>query len=431
MGRKPTNNPRQLPIRSCGCPTCTAKFRPGTKATRRDCTAAWQYRYTTPGGKETSLTRDTYKQAVADGQAAATRVREGTWVDPMRGRLTLNGLRAIYTPLRKVADNTEFRDDNQWGVHIEPHFGSWKLAEISHEEIQAWVNSLEAKLAASSIIKVFQILDKMLAFAMRTKRIPFNPADGIILPTVHAKHPEDVRPPTYAQLRLLRRRLPKYIRAFQIVAQETGLRWGELVGLRRCWVDLDAGLVQVREVIIDVNGRLSRKAYPKEDASMRTVPLTPLARRVLALHLAYEKPATTTSTIADGMHAEELVFRSRNRRNAEGELYRAPMRRASFGRTWNKAAEEAGIARLTVRTLDDGTTRTDHWPHFHDQRHTVASHLADMGVPEVIVQELLGHKRASAVTWLYTHAAADAAEQVLAAFADRHRGQGRHLRVVA
>jgi hypothetical protein len=51
-------------------------------------------------------------------------------------------------------------------------------------------------------------------------------------------------------------------------------------------------------------------------------------------------------------------------------------------------------------------------------------------VPEVIVQEVLGHERAGSVTWLYTHAAADVAGQVLAAMRDGQPG-ARRLRAVA
>jgi hypothetical protein len=46
-------------------------------------------------------------------------------------------------------------------------------------------------------------------------------------------------------------------------------------------------------------------------------------------------------------------------------------------------------------------------------------------VPEVITQEILGHERAGEVTWIYTHAAADYAGQVLAALDDGKPGVRR------
>ncbi|WP_374213961.1 tyrosine-type recombinase/integrase [Streptomyces sp. A3M-1-3] len=228
-----------------------------------------------------------------------------------------------------------------------------------------------------------------------------------------------------------------------MVAQETGLRWGELAGLRACWVDLDARRIQVREVLTEVRGKIRRKQYPKSDAGLRTVPLTGLATRVLRDHFAAEQPSTRRSEPKDGLCEDELVFHGRNRRGRDGQPYRAPLRRSAFRRLWVAAIEKAGICRKTVKTwtaevADKQTgrmkkvekTRTEYWPDFHDQRHAYASRLHARGVPEAIVQEVLGHERAGEVTWLYTHAAADYAGQVLAALEDRKPRRGK-LQLVA
>lgn len=432
MGRIPTNNPRQIPTKLCGCQVCKAKYPGVARPSVRDCIGSWQYRYTDPSGRDRALNRADYDDAVADGQRAATKVREGSWTDPVRGKIALRELWDIYYGLRKgVVDSTRARDISLWRTHIEPRFGDWPIISIGHEEIQEWVNSLDGRLAPSSAVKVFQILDRMLGFALRSRRVPYNAADGIELPTIHKVHPEDRKPPSLMQLRKIRRALPAYQRTLQIVAQETGLRWGELVGLRACWVDLDNALVQVREVVTEVGATLKRKAYPKEDASMRTVPLSWRALGALRAHMKKEKPATTQSDIEDGMHPEELVFHGRNRKNRKSHLLeRGPLRRSAFRKTWIRAITEAGVSRVTVKTLEDGTKRRDYWPEFRDQRATVASELANMGCPEVVIQAILGHERASSVTWIYEHASQDLAGQVQAAMRDHHKFRP-HLRAVA
>ncbi|WHX19796.1 tyrosine-type recombinase/integrase [Streptomyces malaysiensis subsp. malaysiensis] len=329
-----------------------------------------------------------------------------------------------------------------WRNHVAPHFGSWRLVELSYLEIQGWVNELHdgngGPLAASSVVKAFQILDRMLTAAKLDRRIPFNPAEGVKLPKVKKKHPEDRRPPTYAQLWRIRACLPEYHHALQIVAQETGLRWGELAGLRACNVDLEGRRIHVREVLTEVRGKIRRKVYPKSDAGLRTVPLTGLAYRVLRDHMEVEKPSTRRSAPTDGLCEGELVFHGRNRRGRDGQPRRAPLRRSAFRRLWIRAIEAAGIARKTVKTWmeeekDPETgrmrkaekSRTEWWPEFHDQRDAYASKLHARGVPEVVTQEILGHERAGEVTWLYTHAAADYAGQVLAALNDGKPGQKR------
>lgn len=415
----------------CGCARCREKF--GTKIrARKDCIGTWQLRYTSPGGEPLSKTFQTEDEAIAELEKIRTEIRERRWLDPRRGEITLVKWFETWWGLQKGEDSTKDRDERMWRNWVKPRFGTWKLCDIGWVDIQTWVNEIDGPLAPASVIKAFQVLDKMMDIAVLDKRITTNPAHQVKLPRIKKEHPEDRRPPSYEQLRRVRRQLPRYHAAMQIVAQETGLRWGELVGLRACWVDLDGARIQVREVLTEVRGTLRRKVYPKSDAGMRTVPLTPLAVRVLRAHMAAEQPSTRLSDPeADGMCPEELVFHGRNRKNRKtGATGWAPLRRSAFRRNWIDAIEQAGVMRKTVRKLPDGKTRTDYWPDFHDQRHAFASRLAALGVPEVIVQEVLGHERAGAVTWLYTHAAADVAGQVLAAL----RGDVVHrprLRAVA
>lgn len=430
MARKTAANPRQIRLRSCGCKLCTEKYRPDEKPTRRDCTGSWQARYVDPSGKPRAENFPTKKEAEDHIALMAVQVKDRTWIDPDRSRISLSTWHGMWWPVQKGEASTLDRDERMWRNHVLPTFGTWRLCDISYLDVQGWVNSLDGPLAPSSVIKAFQILDRMLTAALRDRRIPFNPADGVKMPKQRKAHPEDRRPPTYSQLRKVRHALPRYHVALQIVAQETGLRWGELAGLRACWVDLEGARIQVREVLTEVRGKLARKVYPKADASQRTVPLTPLAVRVLRVHLAEEKPSTRRSDPSEGMCTDELVFHGRNRKRRGGEPGRSPLRRGAFRRLWIAAIEEAGVMRITVKQLPDGGQRRDYWPDFHDQRHAYASRLAALGVPEVIVQEVLGHERAGSVTWLYTHAAADVAGQVLAAMRDGQPG-ARRLRVVA
>jgi integrase len=64
---------------------------------------------------------------------------------------------------------------------------------------------------------------------------------------------------------------PRY-RALVLVAAFGGLRWGELVGLRRKRIDLEAGTVTVAEQLVEVNGAFSIGS-PKSAAGRRTVTL--------------------------------------------------------------------------------------------------------------------------------------------------------------
>lgn len=459
MGRKTEKNPRQIRSKACGCPLCLAKY-PGDRPKMEECTGSWQARYTPPGGREIARNFDTEDDANDHLDRMRVQIRDRTWIDPRRSEITLCRWHDLWWPTQTGQEpsqqrpedwtQAQVRDDGMWRNHIAPTFGSYKLFELGWLEIQNWVHTLDqakgGPLSAASVTKCFQVLDRMLTAAKLDRRVPYNPADGVKLPTMKKKHPEDRRPPSYAQLWLIRQQLPEYCHAVLIVAQETGLRWGELAGLRWCRVDFKRRVLHVREVLTETRGRIRRKAYPKSDAGLRTVPLTGLAVRVLRELFAGEPDASReVSEPGDGLREEELVFHGRNKvSRTTHQPYRAPIRRSAFRRVWTAAIQAAGVARQVVRkvtqTITDAETgrrkkavveRTEWWPVFSDTRDAYASKLHALGVPEVITQEILGHERAGKVTWIYTHAAADYAGQVAAALEDGKRGQQRRLRLVA
>jgi integrase len=79
-------------------------------------------------------------------------------------------------------------------------------------------------------------------------------------------------------------RVPHRYRALVLVAAFGGLRWVELVGLRRRRVDLEAGTATVAEQLLEVNGAFSL-GPPKSAAGHRTVTLPAAVVDALAEHL--------------------------------------------------------------------------------------------------------------------------------------------------
>lgn len=413
MPAKARNNPRQKSIESCGCATCAAKFRPGEKATRKDCTGPWQARYRDPAGKQKAKNfsgKGAKRKAEAFLDQVRDQVRTGSFVDLDRGQISIEDWHAKWWPAQRGGDTTRQRNQSAWINHVQPHFGSWPLASIGHLDVEEWIGALLKKTGVPTIIKSFQMLDRMMTAAARDRRIAHNPCDGVKLPKVQQKHPDDAMPPSYDQLADVRSRIPEHYHPLLVVAEETGLRWGELAGLRRCWVNFKDGSIQVRQVVIEVHGAPKRKAYPKSAAGSRSVPLSGRAAQVLKGHLEKHPAAATRTSVADGMHAEELVFRG-----PEAGI----LKRNNFRRLWIPAIQGAGIAR---EVRDEVTGRTGWWPHVHDIRHAFASRLHAAGVPEADAQAILGHERGGRVTWLYTHAGADSMDKVRAALEDEEDG---------
>ncbi|MFJ4847608.1 tyrosine-type recombinase/integrase [Streptomyces sp. NPDC088733] len=413
MARRALNNPRQRPSKLCGCKRCLTEF-PGERKPRRDCIGSWQARYRDADGKQRHKNFRTKREADAFLDSVRSAVREGTYLDPTRGDITVEAWWKLWwkSQENKGQTTTRNRKLSGWNAHIKPKWGRRKLNSLGYLELQEWMTN-EVKGYATQT-KVLELLRAMLRDAVRDQRIKYNPAvDVQKTAKAPAKHPEDLKPPTEEQYEAVRQQLPSYYRPLVDFAQDTGMRWGEYTGLRRCHVDLPGALVYVREVVIDDHGRLRRQAMPKSAAGLRVVPLTPKALAAVQAMIDRLDPAATQSKVEDGMCPDELVFRGplagterMNPGSGEREPLDGVMSRNNFRRVWIKAIKGAGIARMVT---NPETGRKEWWPRVHDYRHAIASRLHAAGIPEVDVQLFLGQERGGRVTWLYTHGSDDSA----------------------
>lgn len=437
MARRAANNPRQKRSKTCGCPQCVEAYpaaEHGERKKRRDCLGAWQARYRDAEGSQKS--KNFVKKGDADAFLDAIRssVRQGTYLDPKRGEITVEQWWAEWWPAHKQGRvTTRNRKLASW-KHVGGKWGRRKLNSLTHMEVQAWL-AVEVK-GHSTQKKVLELFNMMYRDAVRDQRVSFNPGEHVrVTAAASVRHPDDLKPPTRDQYALIRKHLPEYYHPLAVFLEETGMRWGEATALRRCNVDVEAHIVKVREVVIDDEGRLMRQAAPKTAAGFRIVPLTPAAVRAVQTMIEKWNPAETESPVESGMHPEELIFRSPNSgqvrkvRTASGEIVKETvvgvMNRNNFKRIWLPAIQGAKVARKVVNAE---TGRTEWWPRVHDYRHALATRLHAEGVSEKDVQLVLGQKRGGRVTWLYTHGSDEALTTVLAAM----QGEGpRHLHAVS
>jgi integrase len=187
------------------------------------------------------------------------------------------------------------------------------------------------------------------------------------------------------QLTALAEAVPARYRALILVAGFGGLRWAELVGLRRRHVNLAGARLEVVEQAAEVAGTFI-VSPPKTDAGRRVVTLPTLAVTALAEHLdRYAGPGP------DG-----LVFLS-----ARGKH----LARSSFRRlVWLPAVRQVGLDGLRV----------------HDLRHTAATLAAATGATTKELMERMGHA-SSAVALRYQHVMADRQAALAAALDDLAR----------
>ena len=187
---------------------------------------------------------------------------------------------------------------------------------------------------------------------------------------------------------------------FYLTAILTGMRAGELTGLRWQDVDLAAETLEVRVTLYRLAGRKAEGIKgqiliqpPKTEAGQRPLPLAPIV--VEALRQLQDEQREARAFFGQDYQDHGLVFCQPNGK---------PLHAHNISqRDFQRVAREAKLPRIR----------------FHDLRHCAASYGALAGIPAKVMQEMLGHVSPSFTMRVYQHTLADhrqAAARTLEAF---------------
>lgn len=310
--------------------------------------------------------------------ALRTRVRSGTLGAPTKERATLadyleNWLKATKSTIRL---KTYHRYESAVRVHIIPALGKTKLPDLKADQIQRLYGEKQASgQSPQSVVHIHRILSRALSQGVRWGYCVRNVCDLVDPPKV-SRH--EMRTFTLEHARaFLAAAEGDPLEALYVLALTTGMRQGELRGLKWADLDLDAATLQVRRTLGRIKGQGFVETEPKSRQSRRRIDLDDLAVRVLRKHRAsqLEQRLTAGPLWTDG----DYVFCTAVGTPLEhGNILR---------RSFKPLMKRAGVPRIR----------------FHDLRHTFASlMLADQQHPKV-VQEMLGHSQISLTLDTYSH----------------------------
>jgi integrase len=244
-------------------------------------------------------------------------------------------------------------------IHLVPFFDTTPVHKIDEEQVERFVRELEAKdLAPKSIANALGTLHSLIEFAIKKKWVKTpNPVKNVEKPARASADP-DVHFLDAEEVEALLRAVPddalgRVERVMYLTAAMTGLRQGELLGLR--WRDVDWTAQRIRVRRNFVRGEFGS---PKSKRSTRSVPLT---RRVAA---ELERLSQDSPYKGD----DELVFAH--------PLTGKPIDRSKLLKRF-----KAALKRAEVRPV-----------RFHDLRHTFGTRMAAAGIPMRTLQEFMGHR---------------------------------------
>jgi integrase len=243
-------------------------------------------------------------------------------------------------------------------VHLAPFFGETALERIEPAQVEAFIAAKRREgKATKSILNYLGLLHSIFAYGERRGLAHGNPVKLVDKPEAAGADP-DVRFLDEAELEALVCAVPDDVkgpteRTIYLTAAMTGLRQGELLGLR--WRDIDwpAGRIRVRQSY--VRGEFGT---PKSKRSSRSVPLADRIAGELDRH--FKRSAYQGD--------DDLVFCH--------PQTGAPLDRSRLFKRFKAAAKRAQIREVR----------------FHDLRHTFGTRMAGAGVALRTLQEWMGHR---------------------------------------
>jgi len=326
--------------------------------------------------------RGSKKDAQREMRAILTAVENGTYADP--GKMTVKEWLGQWLEEARtnVAPKTLQRYREIVDLHLVPALGSILLAKLQPVHIQA--NYAEALatgrrdgtggLSAQTVLHHDRVLHVALKRARALRLIVSNPVEDVSKPKVERQEIEALDPAESAALLTAARSTRMF--PVILVALGTGLRRGEVLGLR--WSDIDLGkrTLTVAQSLEQTKTGLRFKA-PKTRRSRRTIALPPAIAEELHAHRAQQ--AAERLALGMGRDPAGLVFT-----RIDGD----PIQPDSVTKMFARIAERAKIRPIS----------------FHGLRHTHATDLLRAGVHPKIASERLGHASIAITMDTYSHA---------------------------
>lgn len=271
-------------------------------------------------------------------------------------------------------------------VHIVPALGNKPLAKLRPLDVQTfYAAKLQEGLSPKTVKHIHGLLREAYRHAVQWQLVAKSPIDAVVPPSVPTKPPL-VWTPEQAAAFLEVARSHRLYAAF-LLAVATGMRRGEILGLRWQDVDLDRGLVFVQQNLVPTREGL-RFQEPKSPSSRRAIKLPPEA--ITALREHWTKQLEERRIYDSEYNDKGLVFCA---------IDGSPLHPRSFDRVFQSLVSRTGLPKITL----------------HGLRHTHATLLLLAGLNPKIVAERLGHSEISTTMNIYSHVIPTMQDQAAAA----------------
>ena len=368
----------------------------------------YDYRWTSPDGKRHSIYASTLEELRAKEGQITVDAHDGIKTETRM--VTVNEMFDLRCDLKRgIKDNTFQNYKYMYNLFIRPNFGKMRITMVKKTDVKRFYNTLaDGKiLKVSTIDTLHNILHQVFDMALNDNYIRLNPTDNMLkeLKKAHNFSVEKRKALTIPEQELFMRFLKEstqYNHWYPIFAVMlgTGMRVGELTGLRWCDIDFDEDLISVNHTLVfynhgDNKGCTFSINTPKTEAGNRTIPILPSVKEALQMERKMQQEFDVKCSVSiDGY--SDFIFVNR------------------FGATQHQGTLNKAIKRIIRDCNDEVLLKSKEkdpvlLPPFscHSLRHTFTTRAVESGMNVKVLQEVLGHKDISTTLNIYTDVTKD------------------------
>ena len=368
----------------------------------------YQYRWSDKSGNRHYIYAKTLQQLREKEEQLTQAKHDGIKVEA--SKITVNDVYDLWVSLKKgLKDNTFQNYQYMYETFVKPDFGKIKVVEVKKSDVRRFYNRLldVRRVKVRTIENIQTVLYQVFEMAIEENYIRVNPTSNALreIKRVHGDDSEKRKALTLKEQELF----VKFLNEHKIcerwkniftVMINTGLRVGELTGLRWEDVDFENNTISVNHTLVYYNHRVNGCYFsintPKTKAGHRTIPMIDSVKEALLNEWKIQKESCIPQNIMiDGYTG--FIFLNR------------------YGNVNNQAMLNKAL-KYIIRECNEqilgnasNTEKLVLLPNFscHTLRHTFATRLIEAGINIKVIQETLGHTDIKTTLNIYTDATED------------------------
>lgn len=323
--------------------------------------------------------------------------------------LTINDLYDLWVQIKRgLKDNTFSNYKYMYTQFVKDNFGYSKIADLKRTDVRAFYNQLadSLHLKTATIDNIHTVLHQVLELGVEDEYLRYNPSDNALkeLKKAHNSDSEKRKALTVSEQELFEaylRESGQYNRWYPIFITLlwTGMRVGEITGLRWCDIDLEDEIISVNHTLVYYSrGKAEGCSFaintPKTQAGKRIIPMMPKVKEAFLLEKQYQEECDLKcNVVIDGY--TDFIFINR------------------FGGVQHQGTLNKALRRIirdcNYEVLDNIKQTAITLPNFsnHALRHTFTTRMCEAGVNIKVMQDVLGHADAEITMNIYAEATKD------------------------